>query len=146
MQNYKFILNLILARNYLHLQVIIQISSMKRLFRSFGYAWQGIKDVFASEPNMKIHVAVALLVIIFGFIFSISATEWIAVVICIGLVFSAEMFNTAFETLVDKVSPGRDPLAGKTKDVAAGAIFLAAIISVVVGIIIFLPKLIQLVF
>ena len=119
---------------------------MKRLLKSFGFAWQGIKAVFTSEPNMKIHAAVAILVLIFGFIFSISSTEWIAIVICIGLVFSAEMFNTAFETLVDKVSPSKDPLAGKTKDVAAGAVFIAAIISVVVGVIIFLPKLICFVF
>ena len=115
---------------------------MKRLLKSFGFAWQGIKAVFTSEPNMRIHAVVALLVLIFGFIFSISSTEWIAIVICIGLVFSAEMFNTAFETLVDKVSPDKDSLAGKTKDVAAGAVFIAAIISVVVGVIIFLPKLI----
>ena len=115
---------------------------MKRLLKSFGFAWQGIKAVFTSEPNMRIHAVVALLVLIFGFIFSISSIEWIAIVICIGLVFSAEMFNTAFETLVDKVSPAKDPLAGKTKDVAAGAVFIAAIVSVVVGVIIFLPKLI----
>ncbi len=121
-------------------------SSMKRFFRSFGYAWQGVKAVFASEKNMKIHVAVALLVVFFGFVFRISATEWIAVVICIGLVFSAEMFNTAFETLVDKISPEKDHLAGKTKDIAAGAVLLAALISVVVGILVFLPKLIQFVF
>ena len=119
---------------------------MNRFLKSFGYAWQGIKAVFASEPNMKIHASVALLVVIFGFIFSISAAEWIAVVICIGLVFSAEMFNTALETLVDKVSPAKDPLAGKTKDVAAGAVLLAAVISVIVGVIVFLPKLIDLIF
>ncbi|HRG03383.1 MAG: diacylglycerol kinase family protein [Paludibacteraceae bacterium] len=119
---------------------------MKRLLKSFVFAWQGIKAVFSSEQNMKIHVAVAITVIFFGFVFSISSAEWISVVICIGLVFSAEMFNTAFETLVDKVSPDKDPLAGKTKDIAAGAVLLAAIISVVVGIIIFLPKLINLIF
>ncbi|MHB9056028.1 MAG: diacylglycerol kinase family protein [Paludibacteraceae bacterium] len=119
---------------------------MKRLFNSFGFAFKGIKSVLASEPNMKIHAGVTLFVIFMGFVLKISPNEWIAIVICIGLVLSAEMFNTAFETLVDKVSPHYDPAAGKTKDLSAGAVFLAAIISVLVGIIIFLPKLISLIF
>ncbi len=116
---------------------------MNRLLKSFGYAWKGIKSVFKSEQNMKIHTVAAVLVIIGGFIFDISATEWIAVTLCIGLVVSAEMMNTAFETLVDLVSPNRDPIAGKIKDITAGAVFIAALIAVVVGLIIFLPKLLQ---
>lgn len=113
---------------------------MSRLTRSFGYAWKGIRVVFSSEPNMQIHVGVAVLAIALGFIFKISSAEWIGIVICIGLVFSAEMFNTTLEFLVDKVSPQKDPIAGKIKDIAAGAVLITAIISVVVGVIIFLPK------
>lgn len=116
-----------------------------RVLKSFGYAWNGIKSVFKSEQNMKIHAAAAVLVLIASFIFKISAVEWIAVILCIGLVMSAEMINTAFETLVDLVKPNRDPVAGKIKDITAGAVFLAAIISVIVGAIIFLPKLIDLI-
>ncbi|MFV0392126.1 MAG: diacylglycerol kinase family protein [Paludibacteraceae bacterium] len=115
---------------------------MKRLFKSFGYAWQGIRSVFTTESNMKIHAGVACLAVCLGFLFKISPLEWIAIVICIGLVFSAEMFNTAFETLTDKVSPKQDETAGRVKDIAAGGVLLAAIISVVVGLIVFLPKLI----
>lgn len=117
---------------------------MRRLFKSFGFAWKGIRAVFTSESNMKIHGVITVMVIILGWLLQVSALEWIAVLLCIGLVFAAEMFNTAFETLVDKVSPEKDPLAGKTKDIAAGAVLVTAIISVVVGVIIFLPKLIAL--
>jgi diacylglycerol kinase len=117
---------------------------MKRLFRSFGFAWKGIKSVITTEINMRIHLTVAILVVAAGFLFRISHFEWIAVILCIGMVFSAEMLNTSIETLVDKVSPHKDPLAGKTKDIAAGAVFITAIISVIVGILVFLPKIISL--
>ncbi len=116
---------------------------MKKLFQSFGFAWKGIRAVFSTENNMKIHISVAILVVLFGFLFQISLGEWLAVLICIGLVISSEMINTAFETLVDKVSPEKDPLAGKTKDIAAGAVLINAAISVVVGLIVFLPKVIK---
>lgn len=117
---------------------------MNRLLKSFGYAWKGIKSVFRTEQNMKIHTAAAVLAIVGGFIFQLSGGEWIAVILCIGLVVSAEMINTAFETLVDVVSPNRDPIAGKIKDITAGAVLVAALISVIVGVIIFLPKLLHL--
>lgn len=116
---------------------------MSRLIKSFEYAWQGIRSVFSTEANMKIHAGVAVLVIVAGFLLKISPLEWIAALFCMGLVFCAEMFNTAIELLVDKVSPQKDPVAGKVKDIAAGAVLIAACISVVVGVIIFLPKLIQ---
>lgn len=119
---------------------------MERLFKSFGFAWKGIVAVFSTEANMKIHGVVSIFVLILGFLLNITSVEWIAVLMCIALVFSAEMFNTAFETLVDKVSPEHHPLAGKTKDLAAGAVLISAIISVVIGIIIFLPKIIRIFF
>lgn len=113
---------------------------MKRLIKSFTYAIQGIKAVIDTETNMKIHILVSVFVIILGFVFCISTSEWLACIICIGLVFSAETMNTSIESLVDMVSPERKPQAGKIKDIAAGGVFLAAIVSVVVGIIIFLPR------
>lgn len=119
---------------------------MKRLFLSFDYACNGIKAVIKSEKNMQIHITVALFVIVMGFLLDISTSEWVACIICIGLVFSAETLNTAIESLVDMVSPERQPAAGKIKDIAAGGVFLAAIISVIVGIIIFLPKIWYLIF
>jgi diacylglycerol kinase len=113
---------------------------MKRRIRSFGYAGKGIRIVFTSEPNMKIHLAIAIFVVIFGFVFSITITEWIMCLLCIGLVFGMEMMNTAIENVVDLASPKLHPLAGKAKDIAAGAVLLCAIISVIIGILIFGPK------
>ncbi|NLO69732.1 MAG: diacylglycerol kinase family protein [Porphyromonadaceae bacterium] len=113
---------------------------MNRFLKSFGYAWKGIRSVFESEPNMKIHISITVLVVLFGILFKISIYEWIAVVLSIGLVLTSEMFNTAVETLADKISAEKDPLLGKTKDIAAGAVLISAIISAVVGLIIFVPK------
>lgn len=93
-----------------------------------------------TQHNAWIHLAAALLVIFAGFYFSISEIEWIAVTLAIGFVFSAEAFNTSIEWLVDKISPEYDPVAGKIKDVAAGAVLIAAIAAAVTGIIVFYPK------
>ena len=117
---------------------------MKKLLQSFGYAWKGIKTAFVSERNMKIHVFISVLVIVMGFVLQISMTEWLFCILCMGLVFCAELFNTAIETLTDRFSPDKDPLAGRTKDLSAGAVLLSAIISVIIGVIIFLPKIIAL--
>ncbi len=113
---------------------------MKKRLQSFGYAGRGIWQVFRSETNMKIHVLIAVLVVIFGFYFQISIQEWIACLFCIGLVFSAEMINTAIENVVDLASPLHHELAGKAKDIAAGAVLICAIISAIIGLLIFIPK------
>jgi len=120
-------------------EIIIQ-DKMKKRIRSFVYAGRGIRLVFSSEANMKIHIVVATLVVICGFIFNINTTEWIACLLCIGLVFGAEMINTAIENVVDLASPDYHELAGKAKDIAAGAVLICAIVSVIIGILIFLPK------
>lgn len=113
---------------------------MNKRIKSFGYAGRGIKIVFGSEPNMKIHIFVAMLVILCGFVFKINITEWILCLLCVGLVFSAEMLNTAIENVVDLASPEHHELAGKAKDIAAGAVLICAIVSVVIGLLIFVPK------
>ena len=113
---------------------------MKKRIQSFGYAIRGIREVFGTETNMKIHIGITLLVIICGVVFSISLIEWIFCLLCIGLVIGAEMINTAIENVVDLASPEQHPLAGKAKDVAAGAVLICAIISVVIGLLIFVPK------
>lgn len=113
---------------------------MKKRIQSFGYAAHGIRMVFSSEPNMKIHLVVTLIVIICGFLFSISITEWLSCILCMGLVIGAEMINTAIENLVNLVSPEHNQLAGKVKDIAAGAVLVCAIISVIIGLLIFAPK------
>lgn len=113
---------------------------MKKIIKSFGFAIRGIKIVFGTETNMKIHLVITAIVIIGGTALSINKTEWIFCVLCIGLVIGSEMLNTSIENIVDLVSPEQHPLAGKAKDIAAGAVLFCAICSVIVGIIIFLPK------
>ena len=81
----------------------------------------------------------AMAVIIAGIVLGITRTEWIMVVMCIGTVISAELFNTAIEKLVDLVSPERHPVAGRVKDIAAGAVLICAVAAAIIGLIIFIP-------
>ncbi len=113
---------------------------MKKRIQSFGYAINGIKAVFGKEANMNIHLIMTALVIICGVLFSINTTEWMLCIICFGVVISLEMINSAIENLVDLVSPEKNKLAGRTKDIAAGAVLIAAICTAIVGLIIFVPK------
>jgi diacylglycerol kinase (ATP) len=114
--------------------------TMKARLQSFGYAFKGIKLVFGKEPNMNIHLVFCVLVIIVGFLFDISMLEWMLCLLCFGLVISLEMINSAIERLVNLVSPQKQPLAGAIKDIAAGAVLVAAIVSAIIGLLIFLPK------
>ena len=113
---------------------------MKNRIRSFGYAFKGIKAVFGNEANMNIHLIISILVIVCGFIFNISISEWMLCIICFGLVISLEMLNSAIENLVNLVSPEQNKIAGKIKDISAGAVLIAAICAAIVGLIIFVPK------
>ncbi len=115
----------------------------KRLTNSFKYAFEGILQAYVGEQNLKIHTVIALLVIIFGFILKISYTEWLVCLVLIGLVLMAEFFNTSIEYLVDLVSPEIHPLAKATKDTASAGVLMMAIISAIIGLIIFIPKLIS---
>ena len=112
----------------------------KKLINSFKYAFKGIISALLSERNMKIHVNIMALVIIFGLILNISVGEWFVCIICFAIVLSAEMFNTAFEQMVDIAMPEKDPRAKFVKDVAAGGVLVMAIASLVIGLIIFVPK------
>ena len=113
----------------------------KKQLRSFHYAWQGIRQCVGREQNLSFHLIVTVLVIGAGFAFGITPGEWTAICLCIGLVVSAELFNTAIERLVDLVSPQRHPLAGQVKDIAAGAVLVCALAAIAVGLIIFVPYL-----
>lgn len=93
---------------------------------------------------MKIHVLIMFLVMIFGFLLNISLIEWIICIILFGLVIGAELFNTAIETVVDMISLEKSAKAKLAKDVSAGAVLLVAISSVIIGLIIFVPKIIKL--
>ena len=113
---------------------------LKKRLDSFKYAFAGIRNLFKTEPNAIIHLIAAILAVALGFYFSISKNEWCFVVLSIAMVFSAEAFNTAIEHLTNKVSPEYHELAKKTKDAAAAAVLLAAIGAAIIGLIIFLPK------
>ncbi len=116
---------------------------LKKRLLSFYYAFQGIYAFFQSQHNMYIHVIAALVAILLGFIFQISSLEWMAVVLCIVLVFAAEMINSAIEVLVDLVSPHWSDKAKYIKDVSAAAVFMMATGSAIIGGIIFLPRIIN---
>jgi len=118
--------------------------SLKKLFRSFGFAWTGMKELIKSEQNARIHLFISICVVIAGILFEISAMEWCIVALCIGLVFAAEAFNTVLEKLVDHLFPQKHETARLTKDIAAGAVLFCALMAVVCGLIIFLPKLLDL--
>lgn len=115
-------------------------SFWNKRWRSFGFAIEGLKYLFGNEGNAQVHLMATVLVVAAGFIFGISAMEWIAVLLCIGMVICAEAMNTAIEKLCDKVSPEKDPLIKIAKDVAAGGVLVLAVISVIIAAIIFLPK------
>ena len=115
----------------------------KRLANSFKYAWQGIKQAYKGEQNLRIHTFIAILVIVFGFFLRISYAEWLLCLLLIGLVLMAEFINTAIEYVVDLASPNVHPLAKAAKDTASAGVLMMAIISAIIGLVIFIPKIIE---
>ncbi len=116
--------------------------SFKARLRSFKYAWQGIKSLVIGEHNARIHLFATICVIAAGLLLQLSYLEWAVIALCIGGVFMAEALNSAVEALCDKVSTEYDPLIGKAKDLAAGAVLLFVCGAVVAGLCVFVPKLI----
>lgn len=112
-----------------------------RLACSFVWAFRGVGVLVRTQANARIHLAATLVVVAAGFICGISRGEWCAVVAAIGLVWTAEGLNTAIEAVVDLVSPEHHSLAGRAKDVAAGAVLCAALTAAVIGLLVFVPRL-----
>ena len=124
-----------------------QISEKKRFSivaraKSFTHAFRGVGIVFRTQHNAWVHLFVALVVILLGFWLKISHVEWMILILAIGSVLVAEAFNTAIEIDIDLTSPDHHPYARDTKDVSAGAVLISAVIAIIVGLIIFLPKII----
>jgi diacylglycerol kinase len=111
--------------------------------KRFKYAINGLISAIRSEVNMRIHIIASVLVCIAGFYFQISSIEWIVLVLCIVMVISFELINTSIEEFCNMVHPEHHPIIKKVKDIAAAAVLLAAVGSVVAALIIFLPKLIS---
>jgi hypothetical protein len=116
----------------------------KHVYQAMKSAFKGLIFCFKSEANVRRHGVLCLGVIGMGFYFSISSLEWCLCMLCIGSVMAAEYLNTAIEELTNLVEPNSHPIAGRVKEISAGAVLFLSIISVIVGNIIFLPKFILL--
>ena len=113
---------------------------MKKFLLSFTYALKGLSYAFQTQLNFKVHTVAAILAVIMGFYYNISKQEWIWIILAIGLVLITELLNTALEVLVDFVSPGFHPKAGIIKDVSAGAVLLMACLAILIGLMVFIPR------
>ena len=114
---------------------------LRRRAASFGHALRGVASALRSEVHLRFHAAATVAALALGWWLHISGLEWALVALAVAGVWMAELFNTALEALTDLVSPGYHPLAGRAKDVAAGAVLLAALGALAVGLLVFGPHL-----
>ena len=114
------------------------------ILSSFGFAFRGIGLLFRSERNAKIHLTVLILVLLAGIFLKINIQDWIVVVLCAGAVLATEAINTAIEGTIDLLHPDHSEKAGRIKDISAAAVLFTSITSLICGILIFLPRIIDL--
>jgi diacylglycerol kinase (ATP) len=114
--------------------------SIKSRFRSFCFATNGIRNAFNTEPNLRIHAVATIGVIVAAICFTVSATEVAVLALAVGLVWMAELFNTAIERIADFISPEKQSAIGLIKDIAAAAVLITALTALAVGCFIFIPK------
>lgn len=119
---------------------------LKRRKRSFGFALIGIQTFFRETIHAKVHLVLALVTIAAGFVFQVSHLEWIILILCMGGVLAMEALNSAIEYLTDLTTKEFHPLAKKAKDVAAAGVLISAITSAVIGLLIFIPRILEIVF
>ena len=117
---------------------------IKKFINSFKYPISGLRYAYKNEQNLEVDIGIAVLVVILGFLFKISISEWAILTITVGLVISFELINTALEAVVDLITDKYHPLAKVAKDTSAAAVLILAIVSIIEGLIIFLPKIISL--
>ncbi len=115
---------------------------MKRLINAFGFAFSGLKTVLLEGRNFQLQLGVFVLVLVLGFWLHCSAIEWMFLLMASAIVFVAEMLNSALELLCDHVTPDKHFAIKRVKDIAAGAALVASLFAVVVGLIVFIPKLV----
>lgn len=118
--------------------------NFNKTLKSFKYAFTGIGDLARTENNFRVHLLAFLIVILTSFTLRINKKEWLIIVFLIGFVLTAEAFNTAIEKICDFIHPELHPKIGKIKDIAAGGVLIAVLTAVVIGLIIFVPKIIAL--
>ena len=119
------------------------MSRFRSLPGSFKYAFSGFKTALQKEPNFQIHVVIGVAALLLGAFLGLSRPEWITLLFTISFVLILEFWNTAIEAIVDLVSPELHPKAKVAKDVSAAAVLLGAFISVVIGVLLFLPKILN---
>lgn len=112
-----------------------------KLLRSFMYAFEGVKTCFLTQRNFRIHIFAVIAVVAAAAFLGVSRWEWATLVICMALVISLEMINTAVELLCDRLHPEIHPLIKKMKDISAGAVMIVAGASVIIAALIFIPYL-----
>ncbi len=117
--------------------------SVKKRLLSFKYAFRGIGFMIQTQHNARIHLIATIIVIFLGVTLKVSLTEWCLLIFAIGIVLSSELFNTSIEFLTDLLSPEYQKKAGTVKDIAAGAVLISAIASAIIGLIVFLPRVIS---
>ena len=115
---------------------------INRLFKSFKYAFEGLKYAFKYEQNILVHTLATIVVIIAGIFFKIKPFEWLTLTLIIGLVIATELINTSIEATIDLVTKEVHPLAKVAKDTAAAAVLVFGLTAIVIGLIIFIPKII----
>jgi diacylglycerol kinase (ATP) len=115
---------------------------MNKFIRGFGYAFKGLWHAAKTQLNFRVHLLCAIIVVLLGFALRISAAEWLWVSLCIGMVLLTELINTAIELLVDIISPDYNEKAGRVKDMCAAAVLVTTITALVIGLVIFVPKII----
>jgi diacylglycerol kinase len=114
---------------------------MEKFLRSFTYAWKGLRYAFRTQLNFKVHSLAGLAAICLGISLNISRQDWLWIFLAIALMLVAELFNTAIEVLVDFISPAYHPKAGIVKDVSAAAVLIIAFLAIIIGLMVFVPKL-----
>ena len=116
--------------------------SITRRLKSFGYAFNGLKVAFISEHNLRIHLVATIAVVILGFYFKIEIVEWLILTLTIGFVIAMEFLNSSIENLADYACKEQHPLIKEVKDIAAGSVLVSAISALIVGLLVFIPKLV----
>jgi len=117
---------------------------LKRFKNSFKYSIAGLKYAYLNEQSLWIHTGVTILVIIFGLIFHLRLVEWLLCLIMIGFILAAELLNTAIEATVDMAMPDIHPYAKIAKDTASAAVFVLSVVAFIIGLVIFIPKILGL--
>ncbi len=123
------------------MQVIINF--FKHQIKSFGFAFEGIAFSFKKGTHFKIHVIFAFLVAVLGFIFSISITQWLVIILIASAVLAAETANTAIEETCNVLHPEHHPGLKLAKHCAAGAVLILSIAAIIIGLLIFVPKILS---